>query len=137
MRFFKRKGKKENDGRKCLGKAGNVRHLPQAKIMPGRSREQRTFRIKSVFPNGRVTLHDFLGEHREAAFEPVVFDTGSGINLPIVNFSDLHDLDVSAGEPAICSTITSRYLGFIFITKTGATEPLNFLSSRSSFIGVK
>ena len=48
----------------------------RAEIMPGRSREQRTFRIKSVFPNGRVTLHDFIGEHREAAFEPVSFDTG-------------------------------------------------------------
>ena len=45
----------------------------RAEIMPGRSREERTFRIKSVFPNGRVTLHDFIGEHREAAFEPIDF----------------------------------------------------------------
>lgn len=45
----------------------------RAEIMPGRSREERTYRIKNVFPNGRVTLHDFIGEHREAAFEPIDF----------------------------------------------------------------
>ena len=73
MRFFKKE-------KKTMG--GNVWARPEmcvtfrAEIMPGRSREQRTFRIKSVFPNGRVTLHDFIGEHREAAFEPVVFDAG-------------------------------------------------------------
>ena len=44
-------------------------------IMPGKSREQRTFRIKVVSPNGRVTLHDFAGEHRQAAFEPIDFST--------------------------------------------------------------
>lgn len=42
-------------------------------IMPGRSREERTFRIQDVSPNGRVTLEDFAGEHREAAFEPIKF----------------------------------------------------------------
>jgi hypothetical protein len=45
----------------------------RAEIMPGRDRESRTFRIKEVFPNGRVTLYDFLGEHREGAFEPINF----------------------------------------------------------------
>ena len=45
----------------------------RAEIMPGRDREQRTFRIKEVLNNGRVVLHDFIGEHREGAFEPVNF----------------------------------------------------------------
>lgn len=45
----------------------------KAEIMPGRSREERTFRIKSVRANGRVILHDFTGEHREGAFEPFNF----------------------------------------------------------------
>ncbi len=41
-------------------------------IMPGRSHEQRTFRIKTVFPNGSVVLHGLTGEHHQAVFEPVV-----------------------------------------------------------------
>ncbi|MEP7074324.1 MAG: hypothetical protein ABI878_00825 [Acidobacteriota bacterium] len=45
----------------------------RAEIMPGRDREARTFRIKEVFSNGRVTLYGFIGEHREGAFEPVNF----------------------------------------------------------------
>ena len=45
----------------------------RAEIMPGRSREERTFRIKTVRANGRVELHDFVGEHREGAFEPINF----------------------------------------------------------------
>ena len=45
----------------------------RAEIMPGKSREERTFRIKDVLRNGRVTLHDFTGEHREREFEQVNF----------------------------------------------------------------
>jgi hypothetical protein len=45
----------------------------RAEIMPGRGRDQRTFRIKEVLTNGRVVLHDFIGEHREGSFEPVNF----------------------------------------------------------------
>ena len=45
----------------------------RAEIMPGRDREQRTFRIKHVLPNGRITLYDFIGEHRQGAFEPINF----------------------------------------------------------------
>lgn len=45
----------------------------KAEIMPGRTREERTFRIKTVRSNGRVVLHDFTGEHREGAFEPINF----------------------------------------------------------------
>lgn len=45
----------------------------RAEIMPGRSREERTYRIKTVRSNGRVELHDFVGEHRQGAFEPINF----------------------------------------------------------------
>jgi len=45
----------------------------RAEIMPGRSREERTYRIKSVRPNGRVTLYDFPDEHREGEFERINF----------------------------------------------------------------
>lgn len=45
----------------------------RAEIMPGKSREERTFRISAVQPNGRVTLHDFPDEHREGSFEPLNF----------------------------------------------------------------
>lgn len=45
----------------------------RAELMPGRGREERTFRVKQVRPNGRVTLYDFPDEHRESAFEPINF----------------------------------------------------------------
>ena len=45
----------------------------RAEIMPGKSREERTFRIEKVLRNGRVTLYGFAGEHRESEFEAVNF----------------------------------------------------------------
>jgi len=45
----------------------------RAEIMPGTPREERTFRIERVLPNGRVTLYGCSGEFRETAFEPVNF----------------------------------------------------------------
>lgn len=45
----------------------------RAELMPGKNREERTFRIREVLPNGRVALYDFAGEHRESSFEPVNF----------------------------------------------------------------
>ena len=45
----------------------------RAEIMPGRTREERTYRVKTVRANGRVELHDFSGEHRQGAFEPINF----------------------------------------------------------------
>lgn len=45
----------------------------RAEIMPGATREERTFRIEKVFTNGRVKLHDFVGEYRETAFEKINF----------------------------------------------------------------
>lgn len=45
----------------------------RAEIMPGLTREERTFRIAEVLPNARVTLHGFPGEYRETAFEGLNF----------------------------------------------------------------
>lgn len=45
----------------------------RAEIMPGKSREERTFRIKEVFENGRVKLYEFPDEHRQSSFEPINF----------------------------------------------------------------
>ena len=45
----------------------------RAEVMPGRSREERTFTIEKVLPNGRVSLYEFPDEHREGAFEPINF----------------------------------------------------------------
>lgn len=45
----------------------------RAQIMPGKSHEERTFRVKEFLPNGRVTLHGFAGEHLENEFETINF----------------------------------------------------------------
>ncbi len=45
----------------------------RAEIMRSVTREERTFRIQHVLPNGRVTLHNFVGEFRETAFEAINF----------------------------------------------------------------
>lgn len=54
----------------------------RAEIMPGKTREERTFRVKTVHSNGRVSLYDFPDEHRQASFEPIVFRKGAGNNKP-------------------------------------------------------
>ncbi len=43
----------------------------RAEVMPGKSREERTFRVQAVLRNGRVTLYGFTGEYRESEFETV------------------------------------------------------------------
>lgn len=50
-----------------------MRVIFRAELMPGRDSEKRTFRVKNVLPNNRVTLHDFEGEHSENEFEPLRF----------------------------------------------------------------
>lgn len=45
----------------------------RAEIMRNSTREERTFRIQQVLPNGRVKLYNFDGEFRETAFEPINF----------------------------------------------------------------
>jgi hypothetical protein len=43
----------------------------RAEVMPGRNREERTYRVKELLTSGRVTLQNFSGEHSEKEFEPI------------------------------------------------------------------
>jgi hypothetical protein len=40
----------------------------RAEVMPGRDRQERTFRVKELLPSGRVTLDGAVGEHAETEF---------------------------------------------------------------------
>ncbi|HEU4713470.1 MAG TPA: hypothetical protein VFS76_18015 [Pyrinomonadaceae bacterium] len=46
----------------------------RAELMPGRDRNERTFRVKELLVSGRVSLQGADGEHAEKEFEPVQFD---------------------------------------------------------------
>jgi hypothetical protein len=50
----------------------NMKVTFRAELMPGKSRDERTFKIEKVMSNGRVILEDFAGEHRQSEFEPVI-----------------------------------------------------------------
>jgi hypothetical protein len=58
-------------------KAGDVWARPgmivtfRAELMPGRDREDRSFRVKELLASGRVSLHGADGEHTEKEFEAV------------------------------------------------------------------
>lgn len=43
----------------------------RAELMPGRSRDERTYRVKELLTSGRVTLQNFAGEHSQQEFEAV------------------------------------------------------------------
>ena len=43
----------------------------RAELMPGRDRQERTFRVKELLPSGRVTLDGATGEHAEKEFVPI------------------------------------------------------------------
>jgi hypothetical protein len=43
----------------------------RAELMPGRDRENRSFRIKQLLPSGRVLLDGVAGEHAEKEFERI------------------------------------------------------------------
>ena len=49
----------------------NMNVIFRAEIMPGKNREERTFQVEKVLPNGRIILQGFEGEHRETSFEPL------------------------------------------------------------------
>jgi hypothetical protein len=72
--YWKRKNVQEP------GKVGDVWARPgmmvtfRAELMPGRERDERTFRVKDLLPSGRVSLHGADGEHAEKEFEPVNLD---------------------------------------------------------------
>jgi hypothetical protein len=46
----------------------------RAELMPGRDRDERTFRVKELLASGRISLHGADGEHAEKEFEPIQFD---------------------------------------------------------------
>ena len=46
----------------------------RAELMPGRDRDDRTYRVKELLTSGRVSLHGTGGEHAEKEFEPIQFD---------------------------------------------------------------
>jgi hypothetical protein len=73
MAIFNKKKQKETAASTNVWARPEMSVTFKAEIMPGRTREERTFRIKSVRANGRVVLHDFTGEHRQGAFEPINF----------------------------------------------------------------
>ena len=43
----------------------------RAELMPGRDREDRSFRVKELLASGRVSLHGADGEHTENEFEAI------------------------------------------------------------------
>ena len=65
--------KKSKESRQNVWARPEMNVTFRAEIMPGKSREERTFRIEKVLPNGRVVLYDFAGEHIENEFESVNF----------------------------------------------------------------
>jgi hypothetical protein len=67
------KNKEQNDSRKGVSvwARPNMPVTFRAELMPGRSREERTFRVKELLSSGRVMLHGFVGEHTEQEFERV------------------------------------------------------------------
>jgi hypothetical protein len=73
MRFFRRIKQTEVAPKQSLWAREGMSVTFRAEIMPGKTRSERTFKIETVLPNGRVVLFDFLGEHREGAFEPLNF----------------------------------------------------------------
>ena len=67
--------KKKGDARKSVRvwARPEMKVTFRAEVMPGRSREERTFTVEKVMANGRVSLYNFPDEHREGAFEPIRF----------------------------------------------------------------
>lgn len=68
--------KKPKDPRQDIWARPEMNVTFRAEIMPGKSREERTFKIEKVLPNGRVRLYNFAGEHIENEFETVNFLRG-------------------------------------------------------------
>ena len=43
----------------------------RAELMPGRETAERTYRVTSLLPSGRVLLEGVAGEHMEKEFQPI------------------------------------------------------------------
>lgn len=71
------RNKRMNAQRRSSNQPGDVWARPgmmvtfRAELMPGRDREERTFQVREVLPNGRVLLHGVDGEHAEKEFVPI------------------------------------------------------------------
>ncbi len=71
--YWKRKGRMAK--RHNSIKASDVWARPgmkvtfRAEVMPGRERDERTFRVKKLLPSGRVLLDGVDGEHAAREFE--------------------------------------------------------------------
>lgn len=48
-----------------------MRVIFRAEVMPGRETSERTFRVVSLLPSGRVLLEGAAGEHAEKEFERI------------------------------------------------------------------
>jgi hypothetical protein len=70
MSIFKKKPEKNN---KNVWARPEMNVVFRAELMPKKNQEERTFKVKEVLGNGRVTLHNFVGEHRENEFESIKF----------------------------------------------------------------
>ncbi len=44
----------------------------RAELMPGREKRERTVRVKTLLPSGRVLLEGVAGEHAEKEFERIL-----------------------------------------------------------------
>jgi hypothetical protein len=73
--YLKKKSNRERgvkEGRGSVWARPGMKVTFRAELMPGREREERTFRVKELLPSGRVSLHDADGEHAAREFEPVL-----------------------------------------------------------------
>ena len=68
------RNKKMNAQRRSSNQSGDIWARPgmmvtfRAELMPGRDRDERTFRVREVLASGRVLLHGVDGEHAEKEF---------------------------------------------------------------------
>ena len=75
--FIKKNKRMGTQPQRAASKEGNVWARPgmsvvfRAELMPGRDGSERTFRVKTLLPSGRVLLEDFAGEHAEKEFERI------------------------------------------------------------------
>ena len=64
-------GRKRGSGSVNIWARPGMSVVFRAELMPGRDGSERTFRVKTLLPSGRVLLEDFSGEHAEKEFERI------------------------------------------------------------------
>jgi hypothetical protein len=75
--YLKKKKRMVTKSKRAADNAGSVWARPgmtvtfRAELMPGRDREERTARVKTLLPSGRVLLQEIAGEHAQKEFDPV------------------------------------------------------------------